>query len=307
MPCYSPLKAAWEPESGKKPTIYSQAKPRPDPLAAGWEPLDLPCNNCTGCRIDRSKEWAARIVHESQMHQENTFITLTYDAENVPDNGSLDKTHFQKFMKRLRKHYDSKEIRYFHCGEYGSALERPHYHACLFGVAFDDAVAHFTTDSGHVTYISETLERIWGKGFCTIGELNYQTAAYTARYIMKKVTGKRAEEHYLRVHPTTGEIYKLEPEYITMSLKPGIGRDFYEKYQSDFFPGDETPIPGKGVYKGVPGYYEKIYAARHPDAYEKIKEARKHYRDAHAADITPARLEQRHTVKKAQLAKLRRQ
>ena len=239
------------------------------------------------------------------MHQEKCFVTLTYDEENVPRDGSLNKQHFQKFMKRLRKHYDTKKIRFFHCGEYGSALERPHYHACIFGVDFDDAVPHFATN-GITTYISETLEKIWGKGFCTIGELNYETAAYTARYIMKKVTGKRAEEHYMRVDPTTGELYNLEPEYITMSLKPGIGREFYEKYESDFFPRDECPIPGKGVYNRVPKYYESIYAQRNPDTFKEIKKLREKYRDTHKDEYTAKRLETKYKVKKAQLKQLPR-
>ena len=264
-----------------------------------------------GCRIDKSKEWAARIVHESQMHQENCFVTLTYDETNVPIDGSLNKAHFQKFMKRLRKHYATKKIRYFHCGEYGSALERPHYHACLFGLDFDDAVPHFSTPSGNVTYISETLEKIWGKGFCTVGELNYQTAAYTARYIMKKVTGKRAEEHYLRVNPTTGELYTLQPEYVTMSLGRekggGIGGSFFEKFETDFFPADECPIPGKGVFKSVPKYYERLWAERNPDAFKKIKRLREKYRNTNVAEYSAERLETKFNVKKAQLKQLRRQ
>ena len=164
--------------------------------------MTVACGQCMGCRTDRSKEWAARIVHESQMHPENSFVTLTYDAENVPMDGSLNKQHFQKFMKRLRKHFSDKKIRYFHCGEYGEKLERPHYHACLFGIDFDDRVEHGAINSV-VHYKSDTLEQLWGKGFCTVGELNYQTAAYTARYILKKMTGKQAEEHYMRVNPYT--------------------------------------------------------------------------------------------------------
>jgi len=244
-------------------------------------------------------------VHESQMHRENSFVTLTYDAENVPMDGSLNKQHFQKFMKRLRKHFSDKKIRYFHCGEYGDKLERPHYHACLFGIDFDDRVEHGANNSV-VHYKSDTLEKLWGKGFCTVGELNYQTAAYTARYIMKKMTGKQAEEHYMRVNPYTGELYNLEPEYVTMSLKPGIGREFYEKFETDFFPSDECPVPGRGVYKTVPRYYEEIYASRNPDAYEKIKADRKHYHDTHKHEYTDQRLRAKEKVHEAKIATLKR-
>ena len=308
MTCFHPLDAAWNPEEGGKPLIYSKGT-RPEPLANGYEPLQLACGQCDGCRIDRSKEWAARLVHESQMHHENCFVTLTYDSTNLPDDGSLQKQHFQKFMKRLRRKYEGTEIRYFHCGEYGESLQRPHYHACLFGIDFHDRIPHSTTNDV-ITWYSPTLEKIWGKGFCTTGELNYQTAAYTARYIMKKITGKKAEEHYLRVHPITGEITHLQPEYVTMSLgnKPGdgLGARFYEKYKTDFFPRDECPIPGKGVYKCIPKYYESLYQKTDPDSWAEIKERRKQYRDAHADEYSARRLEAKEKVKKAQLKQLKR-
>ena len=196
MTCFHPLEASHDLEAGKV-TIWKRGT-RPAVLADGHEPMQLACGQCRGCRIDRSKEWAARCVHESLMHQENSFVTLTYDDEHLPRDGSLDKRHFQLFMKRLRKHFNEKTIRFFHCGEYGDKLGRPHYHACLFGIDFGDRIPHSVTNDV-VTYTSETLTRIWGKGFTTCGEMNYQTAAYTARYIMKKITGKKADEHYTRI------------------------------------------------------------------------------------------------------------
>jgi len=187
MACYSPLKGFENRDDGG---IQFKRTKNAGPA------MEVACGQCLGCRIDKSKEWAARIVHESQMHQDNCFITLTYNQENLPPDGSLNKEHFQKFMKRLRRANESTAIRYFHCGEYGEKLERPHYHACLFGINFDsDRVLHSANDRGDILHTSETLTKLWGKGFATIGELNYETAAYTARYIMKKITGLRAEEH----------------------------------------------------------------------------------------------------------------
>jgi hypothetical protein len=305
--CFHPLDAAWKEGQGK-PLVYGKGNPRPAQLAPGWEPMQLACGQCIGCRIDRSKEWAARCIHESLMHQENCFVTLTYNDEHLPANKSLDKTHFQKFMKRLRKHFDDKQIRYFHCGEYGERLSRPHYHACLFGIDFHDRVP-FGITNDIVTFTSQTLEKLWGKGFCTVGELTYESAAYTARYIMKKITGKKADEHY-QVVDEYGQLHKIEPEYVTMSLGrnkgEGIGGPFYQKYKTDFFPRDETPIPGRGVYPGVPRYYEELFAEEDPDTYAKIKERRKLHRDRHAGDLTPERLKQRETVKEVQLSQLPR-
>jgi len=277
--------------------------------ANAYKPMTVACGQCKGCRIDKSKEWAARCVHESQMHQENSFVTLTYDQEHLPHDGSLNKEHFQKFMKRLRRANEKKTIRYFHCGEYGERLERPHYHACLFGIDFDDRIP-FRCDNDVITYTSETLTKIWGMGFTTCGELNYQTAAYTARYIMKKITGDKADSHYQRFDPITGEIYKLQPEYTTMSLGrkkgDGLGARFFKKYETDFFPSDECPIPGKGVDQAVPRYYETLYAEKNPDQYAAIKQRRQEYHQKQKHDFTPERLQQREKVKDAQLKQLKR-
>jgi len=296
LTCYSPLKGFENIEEGG--IVFKRSS-----LAGA--PMEVKCGQCIGCRISRSKEWAARIVHESQMHQDNCFITLTYNDENLPHDGSLDKEHFQKFMKRLRKKNEGKTIRYFHCGEYGEGLQRPHYHACLFGIDFSDRVP-YSQANDVVTYASEELTEIWGKGFTTLGDLNYQTAAYTSRYILKKVTGNKAHDHYQKVNTLTGELYNIEPEYVTMSLKPGIGKQFYEKYKTDFFPSDECPIPGKGVYKSVPKYYEQIYEQTDPDAYAEVKKARKLYRDKNASEYKHDRLMAKYKVKKAQLSQLPR-
>lgn len=301
MTCYSPLKGFENKEDGG--ILFKRCK------SAG-KPMDVACGQCIGCRIDKSKEWAARIVHESRMHQDNCFITLTYDKEHLPWDGSLNKSHFQKFIKRLRKQNAPKKIRYFHCGEYGEQKgQRPHYHACLFGIDFHDRVQWSTTNEV-ITYQSDTLQKIWGKGFATCGELNYQTAAYTARYIMKKITGLRAEQHYERIDTITGQIINLQPEYITMSLGrkrgEGIGGPFYQKFKTDFFPRDECPIPGQGVYKKVPRYYEGLYAEDENNKLKEIKKRRENYKNTHAHDFTPQRLEDQYKVKKAQLNQLPR-
>jgi len=295
MTCYSPLKGYEHPKDG---IVFKRMK------EAG-KAIDVACGQCMGCRIDKSKEWAARIVHESQMHEENTFVTLTYDQQHLPHDGSLNKEHFQKFMKRLRRQNQDKTIRYFHCGEYGDKLSRPHYHACIFGIDFDDKEP-YRVDNDIITYTSLKLEQLWGKGFCSLGELNYQTAAYTSRYIMKKVTGKKAEEHYMRVDPTTGEIYNLEPEYVTMSLKPGIGYEWYQKYKTDVFPSDECPVPGRGVYKSVPKYYDTLLEREDEDTYRTIKKLRRKYHASKCEDFTPRRLEDQYKVKKAQVNMLKR-
>ena len=151
----------------------------------------VPCGQCIGCRLERSRQWAIRCVHEASLHTDNCFITLTYSPDCLPSDGSLNHDDFQKFFKRLRKHIAPKKIRYYMCGEYGedlqqpSKLGRPHFHACLFGLDFDDKQLYIVRDDVKL-YTSATLEKIWGKGFVTIGDVTFESAAYVARYIAKK-------------------------------------------------------------------------------------------------------------------------
>ncbi len=255
--------------------------------------------------------WAMRIVHESCMHADvfgNCFITLTYRSIEecnskqfakgyfVPVDYSLNYYHFRDFLKRLRRHFPQK-IRYFHCGEYGDENLRPHYHACLFNVSFDDQVVEQSRE-GIITYSSPTLSKIWPYGFSTIGELNYRTAAYTAGYILKKITGNQALDAYLR-NDEYGVAYWVKPPYTTMSLKPGIGEKFYEKYKNDFFPSDESPVPGKGIIKKVPRYYETILKNENPDLHGLVKKMRQKWMAAHSEDFTPERLRAKYECHKA--------
>ncbi len=262
--------------------------------------------------------WAMRIIHEASLHLDhygNSWITLTYRSKHecsaeqfdqghyVPDDYSLNKKHFQKFIKRLRKNFPQK-IRYFHCGEYGDENLRPHYHACLFNCSFNDKVVE-QDDQGIVTYSSPTLEKLWPYGFCTVGELNFTTAAYTAGYIVKKITGNLAMEAYLR-NDEDGVAYWVVPPYVTMSLKPGIGAEFYEKYKDDFFPSDESPVPGKGIINKVPRYYESILANENPELLEMVKQLRQTFIEAHREDYTPERLKAKYDCAKARQQRKKR-
>lgn len=246
-----------------------------------------------------------RIVHEASLHDDNCFITLTYDDQHLPADGSLNKKHFQDFMKRLRKRFSHVRIRYYHCGEYGEQLGRPHYHACLFGLDFQDKQL-FSQQDEYSVYTSQVLADTWQLGFVTVGELTFESAAYCARYVTKKVTGHNAPDHYERVDPETGEIYWLLPEYSTMSRRPGIGKDWYDTYKTDLWPSDEVPVPGSGVFKKVPRYYETILKNEQPSDHETIKQIRKKFRQEHSEEYTPGRLMSKYRVQKAKADMLKR-
>jgi hypothetical protein len=304
--------------------------------AGASEEMEVACGQCLGCRLDRSRDWALRIVHESSLHEcdgGNCFITLTYrdkiecnsdqlaKGQHVPSDWSLHKTHFQKFMKRLRKVYAPQKVRFYMCGEYGATCQhginlslvkcpfcnvgRPHYHACLFNCDFPDLESYATSHDGELRYTSPLLEKIWGYGFVDVGELNFDSAAYVARYIMKKVNGLAADDHYLQYNEDGEPVY-VEPEFTLMSRKPGIGYEWFQKYESDCFPSDECPDLVDKVFKKVPRYYEEIFKCKDPLTLEDIKAVRQEFRRVHGDEYTPDRLMSKYKVHKAQVDLLQR-
>lgn len=294
MPCYHPI-SAWQLLNVKtangKPTIsFKNPYARPSASRVG---IQVPCGQCIGCRLERSRQWAMRCVHEAYGHDDNAFITLTYAPEHVPPDGSLIKSHFQKFMKRLRKAISPKLVRFFHCGEYGEKNQRPHYHACLFGYDFPDKILYTIRDECRL-YRSPMLEKLWPFGFATVGDVTFESAAYVARYITKKITGDLAEQHY------QGRL----PEYTTMSRRPGIGQYWYQNFKGDVFPCDNVVIRGK-VMK-PPRYYDKQLEVENLELHSKIKLDRKTKVLQNAADNTTARLASKETCKKQQFQQLKR-
>lgn len=234
-------------------------------------------------------------MHEATLNEDNCFITLTYDNKNLPSDGSLDKEHFQLFIKKYRKSIEPKRLRYYHCGEYGEQLGRPHYHAIIFGHDFDDKV-HIKGEGLSKLYTGEKLEKLWGKGSVTIGSVTFESAAYVARYVLKKVTGELAQDHYERVN-VLGEITDLVPEYTTMSRRPGIGREWYEKYKDEVYPDDFIIVRGKKMKP--PKYYQQFFAIAEEEQYEAFKKELKKTKIKNRKDNTPARLRVREACTKA--------
>jgi len=237
----------------------------------GDAPLTLACGQCRGCRLERSRQWAMRCMHEAAQHESNSFVTLTYDDEHLPENGSLEKPHMALFMRRLRKRLAREggpKVRFYGCGEYGDKYGRPHLHLCLFGWNFPDRQHWKTTERGDPLYISDQLAKVWTFGQHQVGELTFESAAYVARYVMKKVNGHKQEEHYAyewHVDTNTGEITvksSLQPEFNNMSRKPGIGKRFYEKHKDTIYR-DDGVIFNERMIK-PPKYYDRLYEIEQP-------------------------------------------
>ncbi|AXH73669.1 MAG: replication initiator protein [Microviridae sp.] len=203
-------------------------------------------------------------------------------------------------MKNLKINY----IRYYMCGEYGPKTDRAHYHMIVFGLDFKDKKHHTTSRStiDAKIYISRTLDKIWGKGDCYIGEVTFESAAYVARYIMKKINGQQAEKHYERIDALTGEIIKRQPEYTRMSLKPGIGSRWLKKYEQDVYP--EGTVLARGHKSKAPKYYDLIYKKTKPLEHDDLLAARE--LQSNRADNVADRLATRERVARAKAAFLKR-
>lgn len=280
MPCFHPLSAYKTIIPMKKNGAHSIYFRPPGGFASNIEPCTLPCGQCIGCRLERSRQWAIRCMHEAQMHQNNCFITLTFSPEALDKRRhawSLDVRDFQKFMKRLRKKY-GKNIRFYHCGEYGEKNGRPHYHACIFGFDFPDKELWKITETGHRLYTSASLEKLWPHGFSTIGDVTFESAAYVARYIMKKINGDMAKSHYAYdlYDEQTGELIieeTLKPEYTTMSRRPGIGGQWFKNFIDDVYPHDFVVVNGKKMKP--PKFYDNQLKLSRPYEFDEIKSIRK--------------------------------
>lgn len=233
-------------------------------------------------------------MHENQLHKESCFLTLTYNNEKLPYNfvrPTLRPRDLQLFLKRLRKAENGKRIRFFACGEYGERTYRPHYHALIFGHDFEDK-KYFNTENGNKTYTSDNLDSIWGHGNCLIGNVTFESAAYVARYIMDKKLGPGSDKWY--------EQHAIEKEFVRMSRRPGIGSDWFEKYEGDVFPHDKVILKG-GIKSTVPRYYTEKMVKKAPEVMKPILEERRIQALKHSRENTIQRLKVREEVKMSQI------
>lgn len=294
MTCYHPLRAYRKktgPLVGRWPITFSIR----DALTDDESVLTLPCGQCIGCRIDRSREWAIRCMHEASCWSQNCFVTLTYDDDHIKKqcgkNLSLNKRDFVLFIKRLR-HYAKKTIRYYHCGEYGEERGRPHHHAALFNIDFSDKQPWRETQ-GVKLYCSPALAVLWPYGYHTIGEVTWESAAYIARYVTKKITGELAQFVYKNI----------QPPYSTMSRRAGIGSLWLEQYANDVYNYDR--VISRGMEMRAPRFYDKIFDKVNGKKLEQFKIERK--RLVNKSEQTGSRLNTRETIVKKNMKLWRRE
>lgn len=243
----------------------------------------IPCGHCIGCRLDYSRKWADRMMLELETEKKGVFLTLTYNNENcpwsqftedgIPIYGTLVKRDFQLFMKRLRKYYGWKKdlkLRFFASGEYGTKNFRPHYHAIIFGLGLSDIDDHKPigrNDIGQTYYFSQELQEIWNRGYVLVTDVSYETCAYVARYVTKKMSGDKAICYSER---------NVVPEFSLMSRRPGIGSRYLElnpdclDYESINI---STPEGGRKIM--IPKYFLDKLELKDPERYDRMKMQRR--------------------------------
>ncbi|UDN67779.1 replication initiator protein [robinz microvirus RP_115] len=294
MSCYGPI-PAYRPrlkEGGDKRLVFDPRKSE-----TGVRFL-IPCGRCTGCRLERSRQWAMRCMHEKQMHSASSFVTLTYDDKHIPEGGSLSMDHYVRFMKRLRHHVDAK-VRFCGCGEYGDVTFRPHYHLLLLNVDFGDRRYLKLSASGLPLYSSKLLESLWSEdgeslGHCNIGNVDFDSCAYVARYVMKKVIGNDTFDSSLYC-PVTGIV--REAPFMTMSRRPGLGSSWYAKFGPHAYEWDSVVF--KGVEVPPPRFYDGLRVG--PAINDNLKKKRRRKAALNRADNTLARLRVKEVVALAKL------
>lgn len=271
-------------------------------------PLQLPCGQCAECRLKRSREWAIRCVHEASLHKDNCFLTLTYDDDHLKS-PSLDYSHFQSFMKRLRARFPKDRIGFFCAGEYGETNPatgvvdggkyRPHYHAVLFNFNFPDRQPARLLGRADL-FTSKVLNELWRMGDCRIGEVTFESAAYVARYAMKKITGHHSKEAYTII-TEYGEMIERKPEFCVMSKRPAIGRRWFEKYGAAAY--DRDAVVARGHEMQPPRYYDKLL----PEVVRgMIQRQREEDGKTRRKDHTPERNKVRDVVVRAKLDQFKR-
>lgn len=297
MPCYHPLKAVRTNTmvDGKQKIVFLKDDADEHLLQKGEQPLLIPCGQCIGCRLEYSRQWAIRCALEASLYEHNYFVTLTYDDEFLPINdvvkydketgefisreikSTLVKRHLQLFMKRLRKRikkvYGCTGVRLYGSGEYGSKNGRAHFHVILFNCPLKLEFHH--NEDGYTYYTSEDIDKCWvtgeddpvpglSMGFHLVSDFSFKTAAYVARYILKKHKG---------VDSSYYEENGIAPEFSVCSRRPGIGRAYFDSNVDKIYNFDSITIPqlnGSLTCK-PPKYYDKIVAERYPEIMEQIK------------------------------------
>lgn len=232
------------------------------------------CGRCAGCLTRRVSNWSLRLQYEGKRHWDSYFLTLTYDTDHVPisEKGlmTLRKKHVSEFMKRLRYYSNGNKIRFYACGEYGTARKRPHYHIILFG-----------SNPSAIYRAWASCDRKTGE-FIPFGDIYYGTVTgasigYVLKYMTKPWKPHAANDDREREFQLQSQ--KLGDNYLTDAMKEWHLSDLENNYYS-IVPGTDKKAP-------LPRYYKlKIYNDEQIEqiAWSNIQRIRKQ-QDAERAEL----------------------
>lgn len=190
----------------------------------------VPCGRCRACRITRSRDWQLRCLHELELWDQASFVTLTFAKEPY----EVDPRDVQLFMKRLRRELQAagRKCRYYACGEYGEDKGRPHYHALLFGVGPQER---------------PLVTEAWAEGYVYSGTVTADSILYVVGYINKNTTllGPQHKERF-------GD--RREPFAL---MSKGLGALWADQHKDQLVENRGSSIKGKPT--GLPRYYMRRF------------------------------------------------
>lgn len=266
MYCHHPLELHAAPgltEAGKRAYTFDLRDSLDPDRRIDTLHIQVPCGQCIACRVRKAQEWSARLWLEwKSTDSPSCFLTLTYDDDHLPSDRSLHVEDYQLFLKRLRRALEPVKIRYYCAGEYGSQLERPHFHLLIFGTDFGAdklPIANVFNRLHPDYYISSLVARCWPNGFHTIAPLSDACICYVAKYVIKKATGKASDEWYAGRRPEFGIGSK------------GIARDWYDRYSEDLWAHDHFRWGDRFKRCRPVRYFERILEKNDFDRLTNIK------------------------------------
>lgn len=285
MSCYHPIVCYYKP--GEKISF----KPfKTGILDKDFKKISIGCGKCIGCKLDHSREWISRLLMEYEYNKECYFLTLTYNDENVPV--SLQKSHCQKFIKRLRNTFDFLNVKYFICGEYGEKTYRPHYHAIIFGVDFlNPNIFKPKKYDNNNHFYSDKLNDLWSFGYVIYAKANSSNIGYTTRYTYKKVgTDKKLKD------------FGLQDTFLLCSHK--LGLDYFLKNKDEII--NRGCLYFNGQQYSIPRYFLKKLEVIDGESLKKIKRRNEIKANKMAASYSLVDLGKQELLKKLKLKFLKR-
>lgn len=186
-----------------------------------------PCGQCTSCRVNDTRSWYVRSRFEIKKTERpyQYFLTLTYNDEELPENGLCFKKHLKNFLNNLNTSFGL-YLRYFATSDYGSINHRPHYHAILLSTK---------------KITQSQIERIWKKGFVYLKKLTNMNLKYVLRYTVKKTPFDGSLDGWFRL------------------ISQGWGNNFMEYYTGQEY------LVFDGRKYSIPLYYIRKYNLPHKE------------------------------------------